>query len=125
MTRSGRPQGIRFLGSGAAAAIGGGALLWIATMIISGRREAWDASFYWSITYPLSIGLAGFTGYRLPVKAWRWGLLVMLGQAAVLVFSSGSFGLLPLGLFMFLILSVPAMLVALLMAWVRQRRARG
>src|SRR5688572_7660593 len=42
-----------------AIAIIGGALLWLAATLISGKREAWDSSLYWTVAYPLSIVLAG------------------------------------------------------------------
>lgn len=95
-----------------ATAIAGGALLWLATSGISGKTEAWDASFYWMVTYPLSIGLAGVLGYWAPEKPWRWGLAVMLAQAVVLVVSGSDFSLLPLGLILFSILALPAIAFA-------------
>ena len=89
-------------------AIVGGALLWLAATLISGRREAWDSSLYWTVAYPLSIVLAGWLGYRYPKKPWRWGLSVLLAQAVVLAFAGGDYGMLPLGLILFAILSLPA-----------------
>ena len=38
-----------------AAAIAGGAILWLAVTIISGKKEAWDSSLYWAAAYPLAI----------------------------------------------------------------------
>ena len=102
-------------------AIIGGALLWLLAAGISGRREAWDSSLYWAMAYPLSIALAGALGYRVPHRPWRWGLAVMLAQAAVLVVSGGDFGLLPLGLIVFSILALPAIGVAAFMARIRLR----
>ncbi len=104
------------------AAIGGGMILWLATAGISGKTEAWDSSLYWVAAYPLSIVLAGFLGYRTPQKPWRWGLAVMLSQALVLVASSSDFGLLPLGLFLFSVLALPAVGLAQLMAKIRLSR---
>jgi hypothetical protein len=104
-----------------AAAISGGAILWLATAGFSGKTEAWDSSLYWVVTYPLAIGLAGYLGYRVPKKPWRWGLAVMLSQAVVLVVSSSDFSLLPLGLILFSILALPAVGVAQLMAKIRSR----
>ena len=91
-------------------AIIGGISLWLLTSLISGRAEAWDAPMYWTVTYPLAILLAGVLGYRAPRRAWRWGLVVMLVQAPVLLLTSGgSMNLLPLGLALFAILALPAM----------------
>lgn len=104
------------------AAIAGGALLWLVAAVASGKREAWDASVYWTVAYPLSIALAGVLGYRVPGKPWRWGLAVMWAQALVLIVSGSDFGLLPLGLIMFSILALPAIFVATLAARFRLRR---
>lgn len=105
-----------------AAAIGG-AVLWLATSALTGRNEAWDSSWYWSITYPLAIVFAGVLGYLFPHKAWRWGLVIMLSQAVVLAFTAGGFGLLPLGLLLFGVLSVPPIIAAGVMAAIRRKRA--
>ncbi len=100
----------------------GGAALWVLTSLVSGRAEAWDAPMYWSVTYPLAILLAGVLGYRAPRLAWRWGLVVILVQAPVMLLTSGgSMGLLPLGLALFAILSLPAVAAAMFAAWMRNR----
>jgi hypothetical protein len=103
-------------------AIIGGISLWLLTSLISGRAEAWDAPMYWTVTYPLAILLAGVLGYRAARRAWRWGLAVMLVQAPVLLLTSGgSMSLLPLGLALFAILSLPAVAAARFGAKVRMR----
>jgi len=107
------------------AAVIGGAVLWLATMGLSGRTEAWDSPLYWSAAYPLAIVLAGVLGYRVPEKPWRWGLAVMLVQAVVLALTASGFGLLPLGLIMFAILALPAIGVAHAAARIRLRRERA
>ena len=106
-------------------AIVGGALLWLLTMALSGRTEAWDSTFYWAAAYPLAIVLAGVLGYQAPEKPWRWGLAVMLVQAVVLALTASSFGLLPLGLIMFAILALPAIGAATLAARIRLRRQQA
>ena len=103
-------------------AIGGGAILWLATAVVSGRSEAWDSLLYWVVTYPLAIALAGYLGHRAPERPWRWGLAVMLAQAVVLVVSGSDFSLLPLGLILFSVLALPAIGLAKLMA---RRRLRS
>lgn len=103
-------------------ALGGGASLWLGTMALTGRREAWDSSLYWSLTYPLCIALAGALAYAEPERPWRWALAVMLVQPAVMTLTSGgSFALLPLGLILFAVLALPAMLGARIGAWLRGR----
>ena len=104
-----------------AAAIAGGAGLWLATAVISGRTEAWDSSLYWMVAYPLSIVLAAILGYRSPARPWRWGLAVMLPQAVALAVAGSDFSLLPLGLLLFSVLALPAVGLARVMAGLRLR----
>jgi hypothetical protein len=104
-------------------ALAGGALLWLATMAVTGRREAWDAPLYWSVTYPLCIALAAFLAYVEPVRAWRWALAIMLVQPVVMALTSGSsWNLMPIGLVLFGILALPPMLAARIAAWFRLRQ---
>jgi hypothetical protein len=106
-------------------ALGGGALLWIGTMAISGRDEAWDSPLYWSLAYPTCMALTGWLAYQEPLRPWRWALAVMLVQPVLMVFTSGSsFSLLPLGLVLFGVLALPPMLAAQLGAWLRRRRSQ-
>lgn len=107
------------------AAAAGGVVLWLVTAAISGRTEAWDSELYWTAAYPLSIALAGALGYFFPDRPWRWGLTVMLVQAVALAFAAASFGLLPLGLMLFAVLAVPAILIARLAAGFRLRSSRS
>ncbi|GAA3930913.1 hypothetical protein [Luteimonas lutimaris] len=109
---------------GYAFAIGGGVLLWLAAMAVGGRREAWDAGVYWVAAYPLAIVLAGWLGYEFPRRAWRWGLAIMLAQAMTLAVTALDFSLLPLGLIVFAVLSLPLMAAAVLVArWTRRSQA--
>jgi len=100
-----------------------GAVLWLATTAVSGRREAWDSSLYWAVAYPVGIVIAAGLGYLAPDRPWRWALALMLVQALTLASATSSFGLLPLGLIMFAVLALPPMGVAVLVAGVRRRRS--
>jgi hypothetical protein len=108
----------------AVAAIGGAAL-WLATAALSGRREAWDSSLYWSVAYPLAIAGAGALGYLAPERPWRWGATLMLVQAVTLAVTASSFGLLPLGLMLFGVLAVLPTAMATVGARMRHRLGRG
>lgn len=102
-------------------AIAAGTVLWVATSAIGGKAEPWDSSVYWTIAYPVAIVLAGFLGYVFPQRPWRWAVVVMFMQAAVMVIAGSGFGLLPLGLVFLAVLSFPAAL-----AWLAAKvRLRG
>jgi hypothetical protein len=95
------------------AALAGGALLWIGTTAVSGRREAWDSALYWSAAYPLCIVLGALLAYAAPERPGRWAFAVMLVQPLVMVLQSGGdFGLLPLGLILFALLALPVLAAA-------------
>ena len=104
-----------------ATAAAGGALLWVAASVLSGRREAWDSSLYWATVYPAGIAFSGVVGFMATDRAWRWGLTLMLTQAVTLAVMTPSFGLLPLGLILFGVLAIPTMVAATLGAWIRGR----
>ena len=104
------------------AALAAGASLWLGTAAVSGRREAWDSPLYWSAAYPLSIAVAALLAYAAPARPARWAFAVMLVQPIAMVLASGNdFGLVPLGLMLFAILALPAVLVARLVARLRLR----
>lgn len=95
------------------AALAAGALLWLGTAAVSGRSEAWDSPLYWSVAYPLCIAVAALLAYLAPERPGRWASAVMLVQPIVLgLASGGDFGLLPLGLVLFAVLTLPVFAVA-------------
>jgi hypothetical protein len=103
-------------------ALAGGASLWLGTMAASGRNEAWDSPLYWSAAYPLCIALSALLAFAAPERPAHWALAVMLVQPVVMVLTSGGgFGLLPLGLILFAILALPAVLAARLAASAARR----
>ncbi len=103
-------------------AIVAGTALWLTASAIGGKAEPWDSSIYWTVAYPVAIVLAGFLGYVFPQRPWRWAVVVIFMQAAVMVIAGSGFGLLPLGLILLTVLSLPAVALAWLAAKVRLRR---
>lgn len=108
-----------------AIAIGGGTALWLGTTALTGAREAWDAALYWILAYPLGGVLAGFLGYTVPERAWRWGLTMMQAQALVMLVTAADISLAPLGLFLFALLSIPPIAVAIIVAGFQKRRSNA
>ncbi|HEY8522006.1 MAG TPA: hypothetical protein VIN61_18185 [Gammaproteobacteria bacterium] len=101
-----------------------GTLLWTITAAVGDRTEPWDTPEYWTVAYPLAIVLAGVLGYCFPQRAWRWALALMFTQMLVMMLGGSGFGLLPLGLVLLGVLSLPAVGVAALASKVGSRRAR-
>lgn len=109
--------------SAALLSIAAGAALWLLAHLLTGRREAWDSTWYWIVFYPAAIVAAAAIGHRFPQRPWRWALLVFLGQFLAQRAIDREFGSLwPLGLVLFAVMSLPAVLVATLAAG---RRATG
>jgi hypothetical protein len=102
-----------------------GMALWLATSAIGGRSEPWDTTIYWTTAYPLAVVLAAVLGYLFPARPWRWALTTMSMQAAVMILGGSGFGLLPFGLIVLAVLSLPAVLFAGLAARLRRGRTGG
>ena len=101
-----------------------GAGLWAATSAWAGTREAWDSSFYWTAAYPAAFAVAAVLGFLAPRRPWRWGLTLMLAQAATMAAAAADFSLLPVGLIVFAVLSVPLCAGAFLGALLQRRRSQ-
>ncbi|MFL6579449.1 MAG: hypothetical protein ACJ8G2_01800 [Burkholderiales bacterium] len=89
-----------------------GALVWILISAISGRKEAWDSPWYFSIGYPAICLTALAMGFYVPKRSWRWGVTPFAGQFAWLLISEGVGNLLPLGIIAFAVMSLPAVVAA-------------
>ena len=103
------------------AALAVGAILWILGGLASGQREPWDSGFYWSGVYPLSLLAGLLLAWWMPQRAWRWPLLVFLGQFVGATLRAGEVSnLWPIAIVMFVALAVPGMVLAMLVArWSR------
>ena len=102
-----------------------GAVLWILGGVASGQREPWDSGVYWSGVYPLSLFAGLLLAWWVPRQAWRWPLLVFLGQFVGATLRAGEVSnLWPIAIAMFVALSVPGMALAMLVARLRRSTAR-
>ena len=102
-----------------------GVVAWEAAIPAGTRKEAWDLPVYWQIAYPVMIVGSFILGILGPAHPVRWGLLVGLGQGVwsliVTSLQKGISNLLPLGLIMFAILSLPCIPAAWIDEWLRRR----
>jgi hypothetical protein len=112
-------------GGGWLASFASGTFLWLVATLLSHGREPWDTPDYWMIYLPAAYVLCAILGYAFPRRTWRWPMIVMLAQLPIMLIVTGSgFGLLPLGIILLLILSVPGMAASAL-GGVLHRRAQG
>jgi hypothetical protein len=105
-------------------AILGGAAIWISVAAASGRREAWDSGLYFSVGIPAVCFLSMALAFFEPRRPWRWGVLPIVGQFAWMLLSQGLGNLLPLGIIVFGVLSLPSIVAALVGASIATRKAR-
>lgn len=89
-----------------------GMTVWIAVSALSGRREAWDSSLYFSAGMPIICGGSMALAFFEPARFWRWGVVPFAGQFVWMLVSQGPGNLLPLGIVAFGIFSLPAVLAA-------------
>jgi hypothetical protein len=90
-----------------------GFTLWFGTSLLTGRREAWDASAYWVFAYPLAVLVCALLGYGYPDRPWRWALVLFEAQFIAMCVRNGELGnLWPLGLVLFAVISVPGVVAA-------------
>lgn len=97
-----------------------GLAVWLGLMLVSGRREGWDSPLYFPVGIPLLVLVAAILGFLVPVRAWRWGLFPMGTQATIAVALNPTANLLPLGLVLFAMLSLPCLLGAYLGVFVNK-----
>jgi hypothetical protein len=93
-------------------AILAGVAVWISIGSASGRPEAWDSGLYFSVGMPLVCLVSLAIALIEPERAWRWGVLPLVGQFVWMLVTQGPGNLLPLGLVMFAVLSVPSVIAA-------------
>ncbi|HSA87157.1 MAG TPA: hypothetical protein VLE46_13315 [Nitrospira sp.] len=98
-----------------------GALTWGTISTISSRREAWDSSLYFSVGMPVICAMSAILGFIEPQKVWRWGLVPLVGQFLWMLCTQGPGNLLPLGIIVFGLLSVPSIITAKIGAFIRRR----
>jgi len=94
-------------------AIAVGTALWIAAAVLTGKREPWDDSAYWTVAYPAALLASALLGYFYPTLTWRWPLLIFEAQLVAQCVRNGEPGnLWPIGMVLFAIVALPGMLTA-------------
>ena len=92
-----------------ALAVGLGLAIWLASPVMTGRREPWDAH---SPYYVVALAGAGLvTGWLEPDRIWRWPLAIYAGQCLAVIglvlFRGDDLGLfIPLGMIMLAIFTL-------------------
>ena len=98
-----------------------GVVFWVLVAWRTPGGEPWDAPAFWTVVYPIALGIAAVLGACFPRKAWLWGLLLMVLQVPVVAVMSGVGPLLLAGLVYALVLALPAMAIAWASGLLRNR----
>ena len=98
-----------------------GLVLWSLAALVTDKKEPWDSESYWTLYYPLSLILSIGLGFAFPERVWRWALTLQLMQIVIMLFTTDSYTLLPLGLIFLAVLALPGILCASLGAVLRRR----
>lgn len=90
-----------------------GMALWFLASAVSGAREAWDASFYWWVAYPLALAASAAFGRFFPRRCWLWVLVLFESQLLAMFIRAGEVGnLWPLGMALLAVLAAPGIAIA-------------
>lgn len=78
----------------------------------SGRREAWDSRLYWIAGVPVAMLASLAIGFLARAGDWVWTVLVVPAQLTAMAVRSRDLSLLPLGIVLGAILSLPFLTAA-------------
>ena len=102
-----------------------GVALELGVHAMSGRKEAWDSTEFWTIGMPLALFAAFAIGRMSAGSDWIWTLAVAPAQVLTLMLRSEEMGnLWPLTLMISTILSVPFVMGALVGSRFRKKREK-
>src|SRR5260221_14548796 len=85
-----------------------GVVLELGIEVVTGRREAWDSSLYWTIGLPVACALCVAVGFFSVGTDWLWTIVIVPSQVMTMIVRSGEpGGLWPLAVIFSTILSAP------------------
>ncbi len=100
-----------------------GAAMWVAFWLVSGRHDPQASVSYWSNGYPMMFGGSILFGYLFPEGAWKWGLYIVGTQLFLALFIlPGDLNLLPIGLAVQVIISIPLVIGSYVGVWLSKRK---
>ena len=80
--------------------------------------------WYFLISVPVVCIVSAALGFIEPSRPWRWGVAPLIGQFFWMLFTQGPGNLLPLGVVVFGVLSVPSIVTARIGAFLGSKRAK-
>lgn len=95
--------------------------IWVSISYVTGKEEAWDSKYYFMYGLPLMIGISGILGYAMPIRPWRWGLIMVTAQILYNIPKILTSNIFPLGILCFVIFAVPCVVLSYVGAFLRNR----
>jgi len=96
-----------------AISIGVGTFVWYFFRFNTNHADPQSIKIYWRIGYPILIMASFIISYYFSVKVWRWPLLLIFSQTIIgIVESKGGGNLLPIGIIIHLVISIPCIVAA-------------
>jgi NAD/NADP transhydrogenase beta subunit len=89
-------------------AVATGVALELGIHALSGRREAWDSPFFWTLGMPIAALMSVMLGFISHRNDWLWTAVIVPSQVTTMMVTSGEIGSLwPLAVVLSSILSAP------------------
>jgi hypothetical protein len=102
-----------------------GGILWIAFESGAKAQDPDAQLVYWEVGYPISVLISGILGSFFPVRPWRWGVGIIWAQFVLgLVTTTGDLNLLPPGILLYMIITIPCIISGYVGAWITSLRRR-
>lgn len=98
-----------------------GAGLWVLVGALTGKREAWDSTFYWRYLMPVACLVPAALAWFEPRRWLVLGVAPFAGQFVAMLATAGLGSLAPLDLVFMAVLSLPAVLLSFAAAALSRR----
>lgn len=103
-----------------------GVLVWFGIRVFINVSDPQSTTLYWYAGYPFFLLTSFVLGYCYSVKAWKWPLCVILSQLIIGIgVSGGQLNLLPIGIIVHIVISIPCFVVCYLGVFLKGKREKS
>lgn len=100
-----------------------GVLVWLCIRVFVNVTDPQSTILYWYTGYPFFLLTSFALGYRYSINAWRWPLCMILSQLIIgIAVSGGQLNLLPIGIIVHIVISIPCFVVCYLGVFLKGKR---
>ena len=103
-----------------------GCIVWLAIWYTSNYSDPQGTDLYWYFGYPIMLLLSIVMGHYYSAHAWLWPLLMIMSQLAIgFILIKSDLNLLPIGILVYIVISVPCIAAGYLGVLFKKFRKRG